>query len=128
MSEAAESPDPTGRWMQGYLQAWSSNDPDQISALFTVDAEYYTDPFGPPWRGRDEIVDGWLENADEPDGFSFEWSPLVITPELSIVQGVTRYTNGPVYSNLWIIRFAPDGTAREFVEWWMDQSEPAGDS
>jgi hypothetical protein len=114
--------------MQGYLQAWSSNDPDQISALFTADAEYYTDPFGPPWRGRDEIVDGWLENADEPDGFSFEWSPLVITPELSIVQGVTRYTNGPVYSNLWIIRFAPDGTAREFVEWWMDQAEPAGDS
>jgi hypothetical protein len=112
--------------MQGYLEAWSSNDPDQIGALFTADAEYYTDPFGPPWRGRDEIVDGWLENADEPDGFSFEWSPLVITPELSIVQGVTRYTNGPVYSNLWIIRFAPDGTAREFVEWWMDQAEPAG--
>lgn len=126
VSEPADGPDTTTRWMQGYLEAWSSNDPDQIGALFTEDAEYFTDPFGEPWRGRPGIVAGWLENADEPDSFTFEWSPLAITPDVSIVQGVTRYANGPVYSNLWVIRFAPNGLARQFIEWWMDQAKPSG--
>ena len=27
------------------------------------------------------------------------------------------------YSNLWVIRFAPDGRAREFTEWWMKQPD-----
>jgi hypothetical protein len=125
MSDPADIQDITERWMRGYVAAWSSNDPDQISALFTEDAEYFTDPFGEPWRGHAGIVEGWLDSADEPDSFSFKWSPLVITPEMSIIEGVTRYTPGPVYSNLWVIRFAPDGRARHFVEWWMDQAKPA---
>ncbi|TFC04532.1 nuclear transport factor 2 family protein [Cryobacterium adonitolivorans] len=114
--------------MQGYLEAWASSDADQIGALFTEDAEYFTDPFGEPWRGRAGIVAGWLEHADAPDSFTFEWSPLAITPEMSIIEGITRYTAGTVYSNLWVIRFAPNGQAREFIEWWMDQGKPSGSS
>ena len=128
MSEPTANQNPTARWVQGYVEAWSSNDPDQIAALFTVDAEYFTDPFGEPFRGRADIVAGWLEHADEPGSFTFEWSPLSITPEVSIIQGVTRYTTGRVYSNLWVIRLTPDGQAREFIEWWMDQAKPAGSS
>ena len=128
MTEPADTQDPTARWMAGYLEAWSSNDPDQVAALFTADAEYFTDPFGEPWRGRAGIIAGWLEAADEPGSFTFDWSPLAITPEVSIVQGVTRYTDGPTYSNLWVIRFAADGRAREFTEWWMDQAKPSGSS
>ena len=126
MSEPAASPDITTQWMNGYVAAWTSNDPAQITALFTDDASYFTDPFGEPWRGHDGIVAGWLEAADTADSFTFDWSPLVVTPELSIIQGVTRYTVGTVYSNLWIIRFAPDGRAHTFTEWWMDQAKPSG--
>jgi ketosteroid isomerase-like protein len=128
MSASVEHPDFLQRWMTGYLEAWHSNDPEQITALFTPDAEYFVDPFTEPFRGRDDIVAGWLAHADEPGSFTFEWSPLVVTPERSIIQGVTRYANGTVYSNLWVIRFAPDDRAREFVEWWMDQAKPAGSS
>jgi ketosteroid isomerase-like protein len=125
MSEPTDDQDVTTRWMQGYLEAWSSNDPDQIRALFTEDAEYFTEPYGTPWRGREGILAGWLETADDPGSFAFEWSPLSITPELSVIQGVTRYTDGPTYSNLWVIRFGSGGLAREFTEWWMDQSQPS---
>jgi uncharacterized protein (TIGR02246 family) len=128
MSEPADNQDATNRWMTGYLEAWSSNDPDQVAALFTEDAEYFTDPFGEPWRGRAGIVAGWLEAADEPGSFSFEWSPLAVTPDVSIIQGVTQYTEGPTYSNLWVIRLTPDGGAREFIERWMDQDKPSGSS
>jgi hypothetical protein len=36
------------------------------------------------------------------------------------VQGTTRYLSSPrTYSNLWVVRLADDGRAREFTEWWM---------
>jgi ketosteroid isomerase-like protein len=106
-------------WMAGYRRAWESNDPDDIRALFTEDAEYYTEPFAEPWRGQDAIVEGWLEAKDDPGDTTFEWAPLVVTPELSAVQATTVYIAERTYSNLWVIRFAPDGRAREFTEWWM---------
>jgi ketosteroid isomerase-like protein len=122
MSDSAATHETTNRWMQGYLEAWSSNDPNEIRALFTEDAQYFTEPYADPWRGRDGIVEGWLESADEPGSFTFDWTPVSITAEVSVVQGTTRYTDGPTYSNLWVIRFTDDGLAREFTEWWMDQA------
>lgn len=108
--------------MSDYQSAWASNDADQIRALFTEDASYRTEPFAIPWRGHDEIVTGWLDLADAPGSFTFEWAPITETPEVTVVQGTTRYTDGPVYSNLWVIRFAPDGRAHEFTEWYMDHA------
>lgn len=32
-------------WVDGYVRAWASNDPDDIGRLFTDDATYYTAPF-----------------------------------------------------------------------------------
>ena len=112
------------KWVEAYRRAWESNDPDDIRALFTDDAEYRTDPWREPWRGHDEIVAGWLEHADEADDTTFEWSPLAITDEVSIVQGTTVYAStGTTYSNLWVVRLDEDGRARAFTEWWMDQSD-----
>jgi uncharacterized protein (TIGR02246 family) len=44
------------RWVDAYVAAWDSNDPDEIAALFTDGAAYYTEPSSAPWVGRDEIV------------------------------------------------------------------------
>lgn len=111
--------------MDGYQTAWRSNAPDDIRALFTDDAEYRTEPWVEPWTGHDEIVDGWLEHRDEPDAAEFDWAVLDDTDAVTLVEAVTDYRDGPTYSNLWVIRFAPDGRARSFTEWWMDQSRRA---
>ena len=29
-------------WLEGYIRAWGSNEPDEIGALFADDARYYT--------------------------------------------------------------------------------------
>jgi uncharacterized protein (TIGR02246 family) len=105
-------------WIDGYARAWNSNDPEHIGALFADDAGYYTAPFREPWRGREEIVQGWIGAGDKPGETSFEWHPLVVTDALCVVQGTTTYPTA-TYSNLWLIRLAPDGRAREFTEWWM---------
>jgi len=107
-------------WMAAYCRAWASNDPDDVRALFTDDADYFTAPFREPWRGGTEIVDGWLDRKDEPGNWTFEWQPLLDTAGLAIVTGTTIYREPPeAYSNLWVIRLADDGRCREFTEWWM---------
>jgi uncharacterized protein (TIGR02246 family) len=109
------------QWMSDYVKAWNSNDPDDIAALFTEDAEYYTEPYTAPWQGRETIVREWLENKDEPGDTQFMWQPMVVTDELVIVQGRTIYRSPPrTYSNLWVIRFDAMGHCREFTEWWME--------
>jgi uncharacterized protein (TIGR02246 family) len=111
-------------WVDGYVQAWNSNDPADIGALFTEDAEYYTAPFREPWRGREQIVAGWLDRKDEPGEARFEWRPLVVTDELVIVEGTTTYPE-ETFSNLWVIRLEAAGRCREFTEWWMEHA-PSG--
>ncbi|NRQ37272.1 nuclear transport factor 2 family protein [Nonomuraea sp. NN258] len=105
-------------WIDGYVRAWDSNDPDDIGALFTEDALYRTEPYSTPWQGRDEIVSSWLGRKDRPGEWTFEWHPVSVTDEVSVIQGVTTYPD-KTYSNLWVIRFAPDGRCHEFTEWWM---------
>jgi uncharacterized protein (TIGR02246 family) len=108
-------------WVEGYIRAWNSNDPEQIAALFAEDAAYYPAPFSEPWRGRDTIVTEWLAHRDEPGDTTFTWFPVTVSPDLSIVQGVTTYPDR-AYSNLWLIRLDTVGQCREFTEWWMRQS------
>ena len=111
-------------WMAAYERAWASNDPEEIGALFSDDALYFPTPFREPWRGRQEIVDGWLGRKDEPGGWAFEWQPLLDTAELAIVTGTTAYREPELtYSNLWVLRLDEDGRCREFTEWWMAHSD-----
>lgn len=118
---ARAAPENVRAWMDGYIRAWKSNDAEEVAALFTEDATYLTAPFREPRIGRQEIVDGWLSDRDQPDGWTFEWSPLVASGDLATVIGETRYSSGRTYSNLWVIRFAADGRASEYTEWFMDQ-------
>ncbi|MET7399196.1 nuclear transport factor 2 family protein [Dactylosporangium sp. NPDC005572] len=109
------------QWVDGYVRAWNSNDPVDIGDLFAADAAYYTTPFHEPWRGREAIVAGWLAHRDRPGEASFTWFPVIVGPNLSIVQGTTVYPT-ETYSNLWLIRLDTVGQCREFTEWWMPHS------
>ena len=106
------------RWIDGYVRAWNSNDAAEVRALFTVDAQYSTEPYNPPWHGSDAIVKGWLDHQDQPGETTFDWEPLELTDDLAVITGTTRYPDRS-YSNLWIIRLADDGRCRSFAEWWM---------
>jgi hypothetical protein len=113
--------DTVTRWIDGYLRAWNSNDPSDIGGLFTADAEYYTAPFRPPWRGRGEIVSGWLERKDAPGETAFEWHPIAVTEGVAVIEATTTYPDR-TYRNLWVIRLGAGGRCRQFTEWWMEES------
>lgn len=109
-------------WVEAYRRAWESNEPADIRALFTDDAEYRTEPYAQPWRGADDIVEEWLAAQDAPGDTTFTWSPLVVSGNLAVITAVTEYySSATTYSNLWVIQFAPDGRATAFTEWFMKQ-------
>ncbi len=115
------------RWMRGYVAAWESNDPAAIGDLFTEDATYYTTPARPPWRGREEIVRGWIGIKDEPGHWTFRWEVLDLGEVHGFVRGWTTYTDeAKGYRNLWVIRLEDDGRCSEFTEWWMKEPAAAG--
>jgi len=109
-------------WIENYQAAWTSNDAEQIGNLFAEDAAYFPEPFGTPWRGRDQIVEQWLARKDDAGTWTFEWHPLIVTEDLAIIEGETIYPTVR-YSNLWVLRLDGSGQARQFTEWWMDQSK-----
>ncbi|MEV6490858.1 nuclear transport factor 2 family protein [Actinoplanes sp. NPDC051633] len=109
-------------WIGNYERAWTSNDPAEIGELFAEDAAYFPEPWATPWRGRAEIVSKWLARLDEPGSWTFSWHPLIVTDDVAIIQGETVYPDRR-YSNLWVLRLDSAGQARQFTEWWMDQSE-----
>jgi hypothetical protein len=114
-------------WMAGYVEAWESNDPGAIAALFTADAEYRSYPWAAPAVGQEAIVALWLAGADRPGDHRFAWRPVGGDQELQVVQGHTEYLDGRVYENLWLVRLTPDGRARSFTEWYMESaSKPLG--
>ena len=110
------------RWVDAYIRAWNTNDPEHIASLFTEDARYYTEPHAKPWQGHEEIIRNWLDRKDAPGETNFEYRVIAVDRDLAIVKGQAVYKNpSKVYSNLWEIRLASDGRAREYVEWWMEQ-------
>lgn len=113
------------RWVEMYVRAWTTNDVSDIGALFTDDAAYFPTPFSEGWHGREAIIAGWLDRKDEPGDWSFDFEILCGSDELGVVRGVTAYpAEDQVYSNLWLVRFAPGGRCREFTEWWVEHNQP----
>lgn len=121
--EEAFAAAPLRRWIDAYVGAWETNDPDAIAALFTPDGIYQIEPWQIQ-RGREEIVAGWLEHADKPGDTSFHWWHVARDGDLWIVEARTRYHNlDRDYANLWLIDLDDEGRARSFAEWWKQFPE-----
>jgi uncharacterized protein (TIGR02246 family) len=117
------------RWLAAYRAAWETDDPEAIGALFTEDAVYAPRPFGKPWEGRDTIVAKWVALGDSKNVPQFESEIVAVDGDTAVVRGLTTYPahDGEpeeVYSNIWVVRLAPDGRARSYAEWWVQLPEP----
>lgn len=124
--EEAFAAAPLRRWIDAYVAAWESNDPEAIAALFTPDGVYRFEPWE-TWTGRERIVAGWLEHADKPGDASFHWWHVARDGDIWVVEARTRYHNlGRDFSNLWLVELDDEGRARGFSEWWKQLPDDAG--
>jgi uncharacterized protein (TIGR02246 family) len=115
-------------WLDRYVDAWRTNDRAQIESLFTEDASYlyrpYGDDNGP--RGREAIVEAWVEDWEPPDGWEASYEPYAVDGDRAVATGVSRYVasdKGPArtYHNVFLLRFGADGRCAEFTEYFMEE-------
>lgn len=119
------------KWLDGYIAAWLSYDPDAIADLFTKDAAYRYHPGDEPIVGRDAIVASWLgdptapeaSTPDEPGTYEASYSPVAVDGNVVVATGTTVYYRSPggevdrVYDNCFVLRFGGSGRCREFTEY-----------
>ena len=114
-------------WLERYVGAWRSYDPEEIGALFADDAVYRFQPWEEGddlLRGRAAIVANWLEQPDEPGSWTAEYHPYANDGESAVAVGVTRYLatdDEPeaVFHNVFLLRFDDAGRCTEFTDVYM---------
>jgi hypothetical protein len=116
-------------WLDAYVAAWRSYDGAEIGALFAETATYAYHPWDTGadlLRGRDAIVKSWLDAPDAVDSWQAEYHPLLVDGDRAVATGVTRYTDGKVFDNLYLLRFDDTSRCTEFVEWYMRRPAEQG--
>jgi hypothetical protein len=117
------------RWLDDYVAAWEAYEPDAIAALFSGDAEYRYHPWDEPVVGRAAIAEDWLSDRDAPGSWTAEYRPWLVDGDRAVAVGVSRYlsedgeTVDREYHNVFLCRFAPDGTCREFTEIFLKRPD-----
>lgn len=123
------------RWIEAYRQAWRTDAPDDIAALFTDDATYKPYPWpreAAGWEGRERIVANWIDRGDSRIGWRFDHRILAVEGDTAVIEGWTYYDRGEgeawdeAYANIWLVRFADDGRAHRFTEWWVERPRQEG--
>ncbi len=111
-------------WLDKYVQAWKSYDPQAIGDLYSEDAVNYYGAFDEPQRGRAAIVESWLKSPDAKGTYDASYHPIAIDGNLAITNGRSRYfeadgkTFRMEFDNIFVLRFDDTGRCVEFREWY----------
>jgi ketosteroid isomerase-like protein len=120
-------------WLDRYVAAWESYDPDAIADLFSEDVVYRYHPYDEPLVGRDAVVASWLgegesEDAstrDDPGTYDATYSPVAVDGDVVVATGSSTYRETPdgpavrVYDNCFVMRLDDAGRCHEFTEYYM---------
>jgi len=119
-------------WLDRYLAAWKSYDPEDIADLFSDDVRYRYYPHAAWIVGRDAVVASWLaedtdtqgSTRDEPGTYDAAYAPVAVDGEVVVATGSSTYTDVPdgavtrVFDNCFVMRFDEEGRCREFTEYY----------
>jgi hypothetical protein len=119
-------------WLDRYVDAWLSYDPDAIAGLFSEDVVYRYHPYDDPVVGRDAVVASWLgedpsgnaSTRDAPGTYDAAYAPVAVDGDVVVATGSSRYRDepgGPVvqsFENCFVMRFDGEGRCREFTEYY----------
>jgi hypothetical protein len=124
-------------WLDRYVAAWLSYEPQDIAALFSEDVAYRYHPSDEPIVGRLEVVAAWLGESgadgvstrDAPGTYEAAYSPVAVDGDTVVATGTSRYRevpDGPVvriYDNCFVMRFDGDGRCSQFTEYYNRRAE-----
>jgi ketosteroid isomerase-like protein len=111
-------------WIAAYERAWRSAGVEMLAELFSEDATYRMSPYEEPARGLPAISALWERERTGPDeGFEIDHEVIAVEGDAAVARIEVAYASGEEYRDLWVVRFAADGSCREFEEWpfWPGQ-------
>ena len=120
--------DDVTRWLDGYIDAWMTYDPDRIRALFSEDAEYRYHPWDEPVRGREAIVADWLDDTDAPGTYIATYGAWAVDGKRAVATGTSRYddpTHKRTYHNVFLLEFDDAGLCSSFTEVFLQEPDRA---
>ncbi|HXG39554.1 MAG TPA: nuclear transport factor 2 family protein [Candidatus Limnocylindrales bacterium] len=120
-------------WLERYVEAWRTYDPERIGELFAPDARYRYAPYDEDEdvvRGRDAIVANWLAPGgdeaarDAPGTWEARYEPWAVEGDRAVVVGETHYratreAPARTYHNVFLLEFDAEGRCRLFTEYYM---------
>jgi hypothetical protein len=78
-------------WLHRYFEAWVSNDPAEVSSLFSEEAVYFYGPFQEPMRGKESIVANWIANPGKQAEVVYRFEALATQDDLGIAHWNVRF-------------------------------------
>ena len=113
------------QWIERYRRAWETADADEVVALFTPDAWYWSSGFRKPCRGSDAIRRYWLDGAGTQRDVAVRMGQPVITPGRVAVEWwatMIEPDEGEItLPGCLLLRFAADGRCQDLWEYWQVQ-------
>jgi hypothetical protein len=114
------------KWLEEYVEAWRTYEPEKIRNLFSENALYFYSPFDEQThlRGREAIVADWLKQPDEAGSWEAHYAPVAVEGNVGVAQGRSRYfeSDGSIrkeYDNIFVLHFDDAGRCTRFTEWFM---------
>src|SRR6266516_1155319 len=114
-------------WLDAYVDAWKTYDPQAIGDLFSENATYAYDPFSEPIHGRAAIVASWLKAPDAPGTYDGHYEPIMIEDDYAVTNGRSLYFEQDGYTlraewnNIFFLRFDDEGRCTEYRAWYMQR-------
>ncbi len=120
-------------WLDRYVGAWMSYEPDAIAQLFSEDVSYRYHPHEEPVVGRHRVVESWLgdpgaddgSDRDAPGTYEAVYTPVAVDGDIVVATGTSRYRDAPggpvarTYDNCFVMHFDHDGRCRDFTEYYV---------
>lgn len=115
-------------WLERYFDAWASNDPVEVSALFAKDAVYSYGPFREDARGRDAIVRAWVEGG-APSELRTDVEAIAVTGDRGVAHWRVSFLDDSgstiEMDGILVCDFDPAGRCTLHREWFDRRERPA---
>lgn len=114
-------------WLERYFSAWTSNDPNDVAALFAPDAVYSYGPFRDEARGQQEIVRRWVSGGVQP-GLRWSYEPLTVAGERGVANWRISFeaeAGRTEIEGILVLDFDDLGRCISHREWYERREVPA---
>jgi len=108
--------------LETFGHAWQTFDGDLIVSMFTDDAEYHADPFGPPMVGHNAIRAYWLDGALTTEDVEFDVERHWVSGDTVLAAWHASFVEKATAARVRLVGFmtwemAPDGRIDRLREW-----------